>query len=69
MSMFGSSFKTFKGKNSDFSNNKKMIHVGNVKAMGIFNPSVQTLEKRNSRPRNQLGMVRNQLRVRKKMTW
>ena len=39
---------TYKGKNSsknlDFSNNKK-FSVRNVKAMSIFNPSVQTLKR------------------------
>ena len=48
---------------------RRGFNIPNVKAMDIFNPSVQTLIKRSPRPWSQPGVMRNQMRVRKTTTW
>ena len=48
---------------------RRGFNVGNVKAMDIFNSSVRTLVKRSPRPRHQLGVMRNHMRVRKSTIW
>ena len=65
--------KTFKGKNSsknlDFSNNKKKIQCRECEGYVHIQFECANTQKKKSKPRNQPGVMRNLMEVRKKMAW